>query len=181
VDEGINFASSNGQDPHYWLSIANAKIIARTVAEIFSEIDPALAAEYQANLDRYLLKLERADQMIRDLLRDLPVKKIITFHDGWRYLARDYGLEILGNVEPSPGKEPTPRQLAELQNVISKFEVKVLFSEPAVPRSVAQSIAEDFHLRLYELDPIGSEGNRGYLDLMITNARIIHEALRYGE
>lgn len=179
VDEGIDLVPSTAGDPHYWLSIANAKMIAKTIAEVLSEADSGGAEEYQANLNRYLSKLGECDRKIRDLLADLPARKIITFHDGWRYFARAYDLEILGTVEPSPGQEPTPRQLAELHDGVSNDRIRVLFSEPAVSKIVAESLAGDLDLRLYELDPIGTEGVTSYLGVMLRNAEIIHGALTY--
>lgn len=115
------------------------------------------------------------------MLSNLPVRKIITFHDGWRYFARDYGLEVVGSVEPSQGSEPTPKRLTHLADVIREQKIKVLFSEPAVSKTVAESLAKDFHLRLYELDPMGGSSNRkSFLDLMMANAHTIREALIHG-
>ncbi len=179
VDGGINLIGTQDDDPHYWLSIANAKIIARNMALALIELDPDRKSVYQANLESYVAELEKADEMIKQMLLSLPTRKIITFHDGWRYFARDYGLEILGNVESSQGSEPTPRSLARLQETARQHQIKVLFSEPAVSKEVAKSLAQDLGLFLYELDPIGTSSAQSYLDLMMKNARVIHEALTH--
>ena len=184
VDKGINLIDQDGEDPHYWLSITNAKIIARNIAEALGEINPKAGKEYETNLSLFLSKLEEADRGIKEMFANLSAKKLLTFHDGWRYFARDYGLEIIGTVEPANGGEPTPKQLIRLAEVISKYDIKVLFSEPAVSKTVAESVAGDFHLRIYELDPIGapagSASRQGYLELLMANAHTIHEALSYG-
>ena len=41
----------------------------------------------------------------------MKTNKMIVFHDGWRYFAAAYGLEIVSVFQPSPGREPTPRDL----------------------------------------------------------------------
>lgn len=181
VDEGIDLVEPGSEDPHYWLAITNAKIIAKNIAHALMELKPERKEQYQMNLVRYLEQLDETDRSIRKMLSNLPVRKIITFHDGWRYFARDYGLEVVGNVEPHQGGEPTPKRLTHLADVIREQKIKVLFSEPAVSKTVAESLARDFHLRLYVLDPMGGSSNRkSFLDLMLANAHTIHEALTYG-
>ena len=181
VDNGINLVKSGGEDPHYWLSIANAKIIAKNIAHALSELEPDKKDQYESNLVRYLGQLDETDKSIRKMLSNLPTRKIMTFHNGWRYFARDYDLEVAGNVEPSQGGEPTPKHLTHLADVIREQKIKVLFSEPAVSKTVAESVAGDFHLRLYELDPMGGSSNRkSFLGLMLANAHTIREALSHG-
>lgn len=181
VDEGIDFLEQGGKDPHYWLSIANAKIIAQNMARALSEFNPERKSSYEENLNRYLGTLDEADERIRIVLSDLTSRKIITFHDGWRYFARDYGLEVIGNIEPSQGGEPTPKHLFHLGKVIQSENIEVLFSEPAVSKALAESLAKDFHLRLYELDPIGGRSRyMSFIDLMTANAETIREALSHG-
>ncbi|MBI4372869.1 MAG: zinc ABC transporter substrate-binding protein, partial [Candidatus Omnitrophica bacterium] len=85
-----------------------------------------------------------------------------------------------GTVEPSLGGEPTPKRLAHLDDLIREHQIKVLFSEPAVSKAVAESVAKDFNVRLFELDPIGGSSGADFLDLMKTNAEVVHEALSYG-
>ena len=181
VDQSIALVHTNEEDPHYWVSIVNVKIIAGNIARALADVDPARKNEYEANLGLYSVRLDEADRNIRKLLSDLPARKIVTFHDGWRYFARDYDLEVVGNVESSHGSEPTPKRLARLGGIIREQKIKVLFSEPAVSKTVAESLAKDFKLHVYELDPFGdSKPKQDFIDLMTANARIIHEALNHG-
>lgn len=181
VDSGIDLGKFGAEDPHYWLSIANAKIIANNIAHALAELEPGKKDQFQSNLDRYIRQLDETDRSIRKMLSNLSARKIITFHDGWRYFARDYGLEVVGNVESSQGSEPTPKRLTHLADVVREQKIKVLFSEPAVSKMEAESLAQDLHLRLYELDSMGGSGNRrSFLALMLANAHTIREALSYG-
>ena len=179
VDQGIVLIREAREDPHYWLSIRNVKIMASNMAEVLSRLDPAARDRYQTNLSRYLMKLDETDGAIRKLLEDSRGRKVVTFHDGWRYFARDYRLDVLATVEPSVGSEPTPKRLAHLTDLIAKHKIRVLFSESAVPQQVAGSIARDLNLKLYQLDPFG-DGTRSFLDLMMANAQVVSEALRDG-
>ena len=179
VDQGIELMESGGKDPHYWLSITNGKLIAKNIAQALSETNPSKRSEYQANLDAYLKQLDEAEQSIKNTLSGLAERRMITFHDGWRYFARDYGLKVIGSIESGNGKEPTPRRLVNLAEIISREKIKVLFSETTVPQAKAQGMVDDFHLRLYQLDPLGRK-DQSYIELMKANARIVQEALGSG-
>lgn len=166
-------------DPHYWLSIENAKVMAKQIAETLIQIDPSNEAKYQIHLNHYLEALNQAGEHIKEALSSLPQKKIVTFHDGWRYLARDYGLEVVATVESSEGNEPTPKRLAKLHGIIKKHDIRVLFTEPTAPKSLAHSIARDFDLQMVELDPLGFKTeNKTFIQLMLHNADEIKEVLK---
>lgn len=69
----------------------------------------------------------------------------------------------------------------ELAKTIRESEIKVLFLEPTASRSVAESFAQDFGLKLYELDPIeGASETSTYHAMMLANARVVGEALGHG-
>lgn len=181
VDQGIPLIQTDTTDPHYWLSISNAKQMARNICSTLIELDPEQKDVYVHNLESYLSKLDQTDQHLREMFAKLGNKKIVTYHDGWRYFARDYGFEVIGNIESSEGVEPTPRKLAELSKSVKRFQTKALFSEPEVPKDIARSFAEDLGLNVYELDPLGKTLEGGtYLDLMIKNANVMCEALQNG-
>jgi len=179
VDEGIQLEGSAHPNPHYWLSVRNAKIIARNITRALSEINSGRASEYEGRLGRYLIQLDELDEKIKTLFSDLSNRNMITFHDGWGYFASDYGFEILGSVEACLDQGPTPKRLAELFETARAKNVKVLFSEPAVPREMAESVARDGHFKLYQLDSIGRPG-QSYVDLILENAHTIHKALSGG-
>ena len=49
-------------DEHVWLSLRNARILCRAIADRLCEIDPDSAEKYQKNLDEYTAKLTALDQ-----------------------------------------------------------------------------------------------------------------------
>jgi ABC-type Zn uptake system ZnuABC Zn-binding protein ZnuA len=176
VDEGIHLLGAN---PHYWLSVKNAKIMAQNMTRTLSELNPGEAQAYRERLEHYLIQLDGLDQKIKNLFSDLPAREIITFHDSWPYFASEYGLIILGNVESCQDQGPTPRRLANLSNLVRSRGAKILFSEPTAPKDMAQSVARDLGLKLYQLDPMGKPG-QSLTDLIWENVRTIHEALKHG-
>lgn len=185
VDSGVDLITDGSEavivdgtaDPHYWLSLRNARQIAENIAE---ELGPLVSEKetVEANLKRYLEKLSQADLEIKALFSGLSRRKVVTAHNAWAYFARDYGLEILGSLESRGHGEPTPKHLTELGRQIQREKIRALLVQPQIPRDIIRAFAEDFHLEIYELDPVEAprEGE-GYTDVMLRNARIIKQAL----
>jgi len=171
---------SHGEyDPHYWLSINNAKIIAHNIADELTKLDPNNADYYQKNLEQYKEKLSELKKSAVEKLKELKNRKLVTTHNAWSYFADEFDLEIVGTFQPSPGQEPTPQQLTELQNLVSENNVKALFSEPQLSNEIIKPFADDTGLNVYILDPLGGINNRqSYIELIKYNVDTIYNALK---
>jgi len=163
-------------DPHYWLSISNAEQIAKTISADLSERYPEMRKKFEANLTEYLEALSQTHTEIDNLLDGIENKNLITFHDAWFYFADEFDLTIVGTFEPSAGREPTPKYLAELTQALKTAQTSTIFSEPQFGTANLEAFAADNQLNIVELDPIGGvEGRDSYIDLMLFNARTIVE------
>lgn len=161
-------------DPHYYLSISNANVIAQTITDDLSQRFPEHAETFNANLENYLAELELAQNEIIATLDGVQNNNLITLHDAWYYFAEEYDLNIVGTFEPSPGREPTPQYLVELTEAVESANVQTIYSEPQLATSSIEAFLSDNKLKLAELDPIGGVGERqSYIDLMKYNAEII--------
>ncbi len=67
-------------------------------------------------------------------MRPLHGAKIITYHRSWSYFANRFGLDVVGELEPKPGIEPTASHLAELMERIQRENVDFLLMEPFYSR-----------------------------------------------
>jgi ABC-type Zn uptake system ZnuABC Zn-binding protein ZnuA len=166
-------------DPHYWLSIANGKTIARVVAAEIERLAPERSGAVRQTLAAYLARLDSTDGEIRRLLAHLPTRRIATFHDAFGYFADAYGLEVAATFEPFPGKEPGPRFVQEFQRTVRATGVRVLFTEPQLSVAPLRPIARDLGVTLSVLDPLGGvPGRETYVDLMLFDARQVAAASR---
>ncbi len=165
-------------DPHYWLSIHNAQHIAENIVLELSSLYPEFADGFAQNAREYDEVLVETDAAMRALLRDLPSNELITFHDSWNYFATEYGLEIAGVFESSPGKEPTAQYLSDLYATAQEHEVDVVFTEPQLSSGVVEPFVKDLGLSIATLDPLGGlDGRKTYTELMLYNAQVVHDAL----
>jgi ABC-type Zn uptake system ZnuABC Zn-binding protein ZnuA len=181
VDRGVALRreADGPADPHYWLAPANARAITRTVAGELERLAPARRSDIQSALTRYLGQLDAVEAEIRGVLADLPTRRIATFHDAFGYFAEAFGLEVAAVFEPYPGREPSPRFVAEFQQRVRASGVRTLFAEPQLSLDPLRPLARDLGVTLSVLDPLGGVAGRDtYLELLRFNARQVAAAIR---
>ncbi len=162
-------------DPHYWLSVSNAKIITTTITEDLSQRFPESATIFAANAAAYQLKLDSLDAEIKSMLETVTNRNLVTMHDAWGYFSDAYGLKIAGSFEPAPGKEPTPAWIGELASVVKKAKVKAIYAEPQLSSEGIEAFAADHNLKIVTIDPEGSDLADSYIDMMRQNAQAIRD------
>ena len=166
-------------NPHYWLSVPNAKIIAKNITDELVNLDPKNKEYYENNLAEYESELDETDSTVRLLLRNTPNRNMITMHDAWPYFTNEYGLEIVATFEPSPGQEPTAKYLADLAETAEEYEIKTIFSEPQLANQTLFPFIQDYGLDLEVLDPIGgTDDRRSYIETTLYNAKKINDSLQ---
>ena len=95
----------------------------------------------------------------------LPNKMLITFHDTFPYFARDYGFTVAATFEEFPGKEPSPRAIKQLREIIQSAHVAALFSEPQYSAKAMQVFAQEFKIPVVQLDPMETgDGGRDFYE-----------------
>ena len=52
--------------------------------------------------------------------------EVISYHKNWAYFARDFGLTVVGYIEPKPGIPPTPRHVEETIRLIEDRGIRVM-------------------------------------------------------
>jgi zinc transport system substrate-binding protein len=157
-------------NPHIWLSLKRAIIIVENISSHLSELDPANKSYYAENAAKYIEEIKAKDEEFSEGFNKKHDKKFVQFHEAWSYFAEDYQLQIVATIEPSPGKEPMPKYLAEVEKIIMDNNIKVVFSEPQLNDRVVNFLAEELNIRVQILNPIGgSEELKEYLSLMQYN------------
>ncbi len=161
------------EDPHYWLSVTHAIVIASNIKTDLSSRYPEYEETFTINLADYSSKLVETDLEIRRVLGEIENRGLITLHDAWYYFAEEYDLDIVGTFEPTAGREPTPQYLADLIGAIEASQATTLYTEPQLGTDSLTSFLADYNLSLAELDPIGGQSNETYIEMMLQNAQTI--------
>ncbi len=104
---------------------------------------------------------------------------MLPFHNAFHYFAKRYGFEVVGVFEEFPGREPTPRYVKKLREIVREKNVKVLFTEPRQSPRILQSLSADLKLPIVEIDPMesGEPSAELYEKVMRSNLNHLQEAL----
>lgn len=138
-------------NPHYWLGPENGGIMARTIARRLSEIDPAHAADYEANLAAFKSRLESKLDEWRATLAPLEGAEFVAYHDEWPYFAEFAGVTIQQFLEPKPGIPPGPKHMAFIESYIETNDVKGIAYTSIFPSKPAESLAKKTGVPVIEM------------------------------
>ena len=180
----INFIKDGDEDnPHVWMSVTYSIAQVKAITAALCEADPANKDAYRKNALDYCMKLEKLKKEMHEELDDLPHKDIVTFHEAFPYLAKEFKLNIVSVIEREPGTEPTPQELETTIAKVNTLPVKVLFTEPQYSPAAAETIAKETGAKIYQLDPVVTgeanlEAMDAYISDMKKNMNILKEALQ---
>ncbi len=181
VSEGIALLDDN---PHVWVSLEGARRQTENIAAALAAAAPDRADAFRANASAYNASLSALEEKMRAALAPYAGTPIVTFHEAFPYFARDFDLDLAGEIEREPGAEPSARELADTVKLVRERKVKALFAEPQFPDKSAQVVARETGVRVYSLDPVVTgpsdpeEARGAYLRAMEKNLEVLQEALR---
>ena len=178
-DHGHARGHGTNTDPHIWLDpIICIQIISKIEAAL-SAIDPSNALLYKKNAAEYQEQLRELDNEITEKTKLFRTREYVTFHSAWNYFSRRYGLKVAAVIEESPGKEPSPRHVKKIIDILKGLNTRVIFAEPQFSPKIAETIAREAGAQVLILDPEGGQkGRETYMDLMRYNLSIMEKALK---
>jgi zinc transport system substrate-binding protein len=163
---------------HIWLDPVLMIQAVPFIVDALSQADPVNADAYRANGDALMGDLRALHEELLEMLEPIQGQAFVPFHDAWSYFAQRYGLDLVVEIEPFPGREPSPAYLQSALDLIAGTNAKAIFTEPQLSRRPAEIVAESAGLPLYILDPLGgTPETERYQDLLRYNAGVLSEAL----
>ena len=128
------------------------------------------------NLDILMDELDTLQAYGDEQLSSLSCRELITFHDGFSYLAQAFDLTILESVEEESGSEASAAELIHLIEEVRHHSLPAIFTETLGSVSAANTIASETGAQIHTLDMI-MHGD-SYFDAMYHNINTIKEALQ---
>ena len=174
-------------NPHVWLDPRNAMVQVGHIRDALIEADPTHQAEYEASAEAYLARLETLDEEIASQVATWSHHEFIAFHPSWVYFVQRYGLVEAAVVERTPGREPSPAELAEIIETARRIGAQAIFAEPQFSPKAAEAIAAESGAQVLFLNPLGgairqaqdeAEGPTSYLEMMRYNVAQMEKALK---
>lgn len=156
-------------DPHTWLS---PKVYINLANILVQELENAWFKDLDKTI---LLKLEELEKNYSLWMKDCEVKKLVTSHEAFWYLARDYWLIQNPVFGISPEEEPSAKDIVNLVNLIKNEKLNYIFSEEFVSTKFNETIIKETWVIFLTLQPLESLtskdkiGKEDYISIMTKN------------
>jgi zinc transport system substrate-binding protein len=176
-------------DEHVWLSLKNAKLLCAEIEKNIEAIDSANAADYKANLDSYVAKLDELDNSFQTLVDGSSVKTLV-FGDRFpfRYFVDDYGLDYFAAfIGCSAESEASFETITFLSDKINELNCNTVFTLENSNKDIANAIINNSGkkgVQIAELNSLQSiskddiSGGASYISLMQKNYDVLAGVLK---
>ena len=141
---------------HTFISFSNAIQQTYAIAKALSALRPELAATFQNNAAEYARRLRVIKSKAAERLVGARVNRVVTVHDGYGYLMQEFGIDIVGVVEPAHGLIPSAKELSDMVDLIKREKIQVVFSEESFPEPLLKVLRDEGHARVYLISHIAS-------------------------
>src|SRR5881628_1064460 len=129
-------------NPHYYADPKALEVVADHLAEVFSGLDPANAAEYAANAKAFDEKMEASLAKWERQMAPYKGASVVTYHKNFVYFADRFGLKLFSTVEPKPGIPPSPHYISELAQKMKQEGVKAVLYQPYYNADASNQMAK---------------------------------------
>ena len=176
-------------DEHVWLSLKNAKIFTKKIADVLSEVDKDDAKTYQANYESYAKKLDDLDKKYADAVASAKNKTLV-FGDRFpfRYLVNDYGLDYYAAfVGCSAESEASFETVTFLAKKIDELGLGNVLTIEGKNHKIANTVVDNTKnkdQKVLTMDSMQSTTSKDvkdgatYLGIMEKNLEVLKEALK---
>ena len=176
-------------DEHVWLSLKNADIVCKAIAEELAALDSKNAETYRANYTAYSQKMAALDAKYKEAVTKAPVKTVL-FGDRFpfRYLTDDYGLQYYAAFNGcSAETEASFETVAFLAKKMDELKLPAVLAIEGRQHKLAQTIVENTKAKNQKMLTLNSmqsvteeEIKKGitYLAVMEQNLNVFKEALQ---
>lgn len=176
-------------DEHVWLSLKNAKIFTKKIADVLSEVDKDDAKTYQANYESYAKKLDDLDKKYADAVASAKNKTLV-FGDRFpfRYLVNDYGLDYYAAfVGCSAESEASFETVTFLAKKIDELGLSNVLTIEGKNHKIAKTVVDNTKnkdQKVLTMDSMQSTTSKDvkdgatYLGIMEKNLEVLKEALK---
>ena len=177
-------------DEHVWLSLKNAEILVRNLAEALAKLDTAHASEYHMNAALYIAKISALDAQYRAATDSASLKTIL-FGDRFpfRYLVDDYGIKYFAAfVGCSAESEASFETVAFLAGKMDSLALPAIFTIDGSNGKIARAILDASKkskdalvLTLNSMQSVTDDQMKSgvdYLSIMQDNLEVLKKAIK---
>lgn len=189
-DHDHEHAEEAENDEHVWLSLKNAEILVKNLAEAVAKLDTANASEYHMNAALYVAKISALDAQYRAAVDSANFKTIL-FGDRFpfRYLVDDYGIKYFAAfVGCSAESEASFETVAFLAGKMDSLALPAIFtidgSNGKIARAILDASKKSKEVAVLTLNSMQSvtdaqmQAGADYLSIMRENLEVLKKAIK---
>lgn len=165
---------------HIFVSVENYIKQIENITEGLVKLDSKNTESYLNNSREYIKRLKELKAETEAVISMLPNKNIVTFHESFDYFAREFGLNVVAKIEKEHGESASASEVVDIVKEINKHNVKAIFVETGYNTNIAETVAKEAGVKIYELNPVtsGKNNKEEYINIMRENLNVIKEALK---
>ncbi|NLF84298.1 MAG: zinc ABC transporter substrate-binding protein [Candidatus Gastranaerophilales bacterium] len=176
-------------DEHVWLSLKNAEILCRAIADKLAELDPDHKDGYSADMSTYIAKLSDLNAKYKAAV-DSAAKKTVLFGDRFpfRYLVDDYNLDYYAAFSGcSAESEASFETITFLSNKVDELGLTSVLTIEGTKQKIAETIISNTKSKnqqvltmdsLQSTTSIDVKNGTTYLSVMEQNLEVLKDALK---
>ena len=189
-EEHHEHAEEVENDEHIWLSLKNAEILVKALADSIAKLDTAYAAEYHMNAALYIAKISALDAQYRATMENATLKTIL-FGDRFpfRYLVDDYGIKYYAAfVGCSAESEASFETITFLAGKMDSLALPAIFtidgSDGKIARAILDASKNSKNAEVLMLNSMQSvkdeqiKAGADYLSIMRDNLEVLRKAIK---
>ena len=145
--------ATNPGDPHVWLSLPCARVMAQGIASALMEARPGEAEAIEDSLGAFLSIVDGLTSEADRRLGPHGGGAFVVLHPAWGYLADDYGLEQISILEYGSG-DAGPAEFAAIVDRARERRLTDVIVQPQFAADPAVLVASELGGRTITLDPL---------------------------
>jgi zinc transport system substrate-binding protein len=144
--------SHNIADPHIWLSVSNARIIARNIHEELLLMFPDHQEVLSYRFEKFSISLDSLHQVIITKLDGLENRSFMIYHPALTYFSEEYKLRQYSlEIE---GKSPSPAHLKQMTDLGLSQKISRILIQDQFDRTNAEVLAREIGAEIVQFDPL---------------------------
>lgn len=167
-----------GDNSHVWMSIPAHMTQIENIAQAICDLDEENREYYETQKEDYLSELSSLQKQQEEIRSEIQGEKIISFHEAYDYVARDFGLTAAFTLDLDEERQVSAGEVADVLSAVNNEGISVIFAEELYGREMAETVKKEADVTVCYLDTLvrGDYEPDSYLKNMAENIRLVREA-----
>lgn len=128
-------------NPHFSSNPHNIIPIAKLITKKLQAIDAQNSEKYQNNLNSFVSEWDLYLKQFDADMQECKTKKVVQYHELYRYILDKYNIDSIGTVEPLPGISASSKHTMKLIESVKQNGVKIILQDVYHEQKTAKFIA----------------------------------------